>query len=40
MMSPDVIKGIKQAALNEDRAAWDVMEEAAREWLERRKAKN
>jgi hypothetical protein len=37
MMSPDVIKAIKQAALEEDRAAWDVMEEAAKQWLERRR---
>lgn len=39
MMSPDIIKAVKQAALDDDRAAWDVMEEAAKEWLERRKAK-
>lgn len=37
MMSPDVVKAIKEAALAEDRAAWAVMEEAAKEWLERRK---
>jgi hypothetical protein len=39
MMSPEVIKGIKQAAIEDDRAAWDCMEEAARQWLERRKTK-
>jgi hypothetical protein len=39
MMSPDVIKAIKQAALEEDRAAWDVMEQAAKQWLEGRKDK-
>lgn len=38
MMSPDIIKSIKQAAMEDDRAAWDVMEEAARQWLERRKS--
>jgi hypothetical protein len=37
MMSPDVIKAIKQAAIADDRAAWDIMEEAAKQWLERRK---
>ena len=37
MMSPDVIKLIKLAAIEDDRPAWDVMEEAARQWLERRK---
>uniref|UniRef100_A0A7Z0QEC3 Uncharacterized protein n=1 Tax=Bradyrhizobium barranii subsp. barranii TaxID=2823807 RepID=A0A7Z0QEC3_9BRAD len=39
MMDPDVIKAIKKAALEDDRAAWDVMEEAARQWIERRKVK-
>jgi hypothetical protein len=37
MMSPQIIKEIKKAALEDDRAAWDVMEEAARQWLDRRK---
>lgn len=41
MMSPDTIRSIKNAALEEDRAAWAVMEEAATEWLERhRKAQS
>jgi hypothetical protein len=39
MMSPDVIAAVKQAAIEDERAAWAVMEEAAREWLERRKGK-
>ncbi len=39
MMSPDVIRAVKQAAIEDDRAAWDIMEEAAKQWLERRKAK-
>jgi hypothetical protein len=39
MMSPDVIVAVKQAAIEDERAAWAVMEEAAREWLERRKGK-
>jgi hypothetical protein len=39
MMHPDVIADIKQAALDEHRAAWDVMEQAAREFLKRRKAR-
>ncbi len=38
MMSPDIIRSIKQAALEDDRAAWNVLEEAARQWLERRKS--
>lgn len=39
MMSPNVIADIKEAAVEEHRAAWDVLEEAAREWLKRRKRK-
>jgi hypothetical protein len=38
MMSPEIIKLIKLAALESDRAAWDIMEEAAVQWLERRKS--
>jgi hypothetical protein len=37
-MDPDVIKAIKQAAIDKDRTASDVMEEAARQWLERLRA--
>ncbi|MFZ5713434.1 MAG: hypothetical protein ACOY3N_11475 [Bradyrhizobium sp.] len=36
MMHPDVIADIKQVAIDEHRAAWDVMEQAAREFLKRR----
>jgi|ERR1041385_9065069 hypothetical protein len=36
-MSADVIKAVKQAALDDDRNAWEIMEEAAQQWLERRK---
>jgi hypothetical protein len=39
MMSPSVIKAVKQAGLEDDRPAWDIMEEAAKQWLERRKGK-
>jgi hypothetical protein len=39
MMSPDVIAAIKQAGIDDHRAAWDVLEEAARDWLKRRKAR-
>ncbi|MGO4511091.1 hypothetical protein AB4Z51_29195 [Bradyrhizobium sp. 2TAF36] len=39
MMDKDVIADIKQVALDEHRTAWDVMEQAAREFLKRRKAK-
>jgi hypothetical protein len=37
MMHPDIIKEIKQVAIIEHRAAWDVMEEAPRLWLQQRK---
>lgn len=37
-MRPEVIKAIKQAALDDDTTAWRIMEEAAEEWLKRRKA--
>jgi len=37
-MKVDVIKGIKQAALEDDTHAWQIMEQAAEEWLKRRKA--
>jgi hypothetical protein len=37
MMSPDVIKAVKQAALEDDRAAWMILEEAAKQWLEQRR---
>ena len=37
-IDPDVIRAIKVAALATDRTASEVMEEAAREWLERQKA--
>jgi hypothetical protein len=33
-----VIKALKSAALDDERSASDILEEAAREWLERRKA--
>jgi hypothetical protein len=36
-MSADVINAVKQAALDDDRNAWEIMEEAAQQWLERRK---
>jgi hypothetical protein len=39
MMDPDVIADIKQVAIDEHRAAWDIMEQAAREFLKRRKAR-
>ena len=38
-MDPDVIKAIKQAAIDKDRTASDVMEEAAKQWLARHKLK-
>jgi hypothetical protein len=37
-IDPDVLKAIKQAAIDKDRTASDVMEEAARQWLARHHA--
>jgi hypothetical protein len=39
MMDPVVVADIKLAAEEERRPAWDVMEEAANEWLKRRARK-
>jgi hypothetical protein len=38
-MDPEVIKLIKLASIEDDSSASATMEEAAREWLERRKSK-
>lgn len=38
-MDPEVIRAIKQAAIALDRTASDVMEQAAKEWLERHHAR-
>ncbi len=38
-MSAHVIKDVKQAALDDGTNAWEIMEEAAKQWLERRKVK-
>jgi hypothetical protein len=38
-MSADVIKAIKQAALEDETTASEILEAAAKEWLERRKKK-
>lgn len=40
MMHPDVIADIKEVAIAEHRAAWDVMEQAAREFLKRRRGRS
>jgi hypothetical protein len=40
MMSPKIIKRIKDAALKRNQPAWLIMEEAAREWLERQKERD
>ncbi|MDA9420989.1 hypothetical protein [Bradyrhizobium sp. CCBAU 53380] len=39
MMDKDVIANIKQVAIEENCAAWVVMEQAAKEFLKRRKAR-
>ena len=39
-LDPDVIRRIKQAAIGLDTTASEIMEEAAREWLERHKSKS
>jgi hypothetical protein len=36
-MSADIIKAIKQAALDDDTTASAILEQAAKEWLDRRK---
>jgi hypothetical protein len=38
-MNPDAIRAIKQVALDLDRTASEVMEEAAKQWLARHKHK-
>ncbi len=38
-MSADVIKAVKLAALEDGTNAWEIMEEAAKEWLARRRTK-
>jgi hypothetical protein len=38
-LDPELIKELKRAALDEDRAAYEVAEEAIREWIRTRKRK-
>jgi hypothetical protein len=38
-MDPDVIKAVKKAAIEDETSASEILEEAARAWLERRKSK-
>ncbi|MDA9391820.1 hypothetical protein ACVWW6_004222 [Bradyrhizobium sp. USDA 3311] len=38
-LSADVIKSIKRAALDDDTTASEILNEAARDWLERRRHK-
>jgi hypothetical protein len=38
-MDPEVIKSVKLAAIEDETSASEIMEEAAVEWLERRKSK-
>lgn len=37
-LDPNVIKQLKKAALDEDRTAYEITEEAVRDWLRRKKA--
>ena len=37
-LDPDVIKQLKKAGLDEDRTAYEITEEAVRDWLGRKKA--
>lgn len=39
MIDPQIAADIKQVAIEEKRAAWSVMEDAARDYLKRRKQK-
>ena len=36
-LDPDLIKQVKKVALDEDRTAYEITEEAVREWLDSRK---
>jgi hypothetical protein len=38
-MDPEVIKAVKKAAIEEDKSASEILEKAAREWLERQAAR-
>jgi hypothetical protein len=38
-LNPDLIKELKRAALDEDKAAYELAEEAILEWLKRRRRK-
>ena len=38
-LPPDLIKDLKKAGLDDDRNAYEIVEEAAREWLVRRSRK-
>lgn len=38
-MRPEVIKNLKMAALEEDRNAYEIVEEAVEEWLKTRKSR-
>jgi hypothetical protein len=39
MIDPEIAAEIKAVAIEEKRAAWTIMEDAARDWLMRRKAR-
>jgi hypothetical protein len=39
MIDPEIAAEIKAVAIEEQRAAWTIMEDAARDWLKRRKRK-
>jgi hypothetical protein len=36
-MAPEIVRELKRAALDEERPAYELAEEAIREWLRRRK---
>lgn len=38
-LNPDLIKDLKRAALDDDRTAYEIVEEAAKDWLSRRSKK-
>jgi hypothetical protein len=39
-ISTETIKAVKQAALDDDTTAGEIMDEAAKQWLQRRKSKS
>jgi len=39
-MEPDLVKNLKKIALDEDRTAYEIVEEAVKDWMDARARKN